>query len=72
MSEITWYCDACNADCEDFGVIFVSCEDTRKSKAYMDAVAAEDMKVKSIRDAKTTEKMKKAQIKVDKYKKRLV
>ena len=38
MSEITWYCDACNADCEDFGAIFVSYEDTRKSKAHMDTV----------------------------------
>lgn len=38
MNEITWYCDVCNADCEDFGGIVVSYEDTRKSKAYMDAV----------------------------------
>ena len=35
MSEITWYCDACNADCENFGVILIYSEDIDNSKAYI-------------------------------------
>ena len=43
-----------------------------KRKSYMDAVNAHETQTKDVANAKTTEKMKKAQIKVDKYRKRLI